>query len=146
MGQCIIEPWAGEENEDAERDDFFNSTYKKEEKRCLVIPFQNEFLYAAHADLADVDDTSRHDVICIVPDLISILGPDGEAISSQELRYGLKVDVIAMAAHPLWTGDERGLRVGGPKGFGLDIEWKSLGLYQKPKSVISEFNRPKDQI
>ena len=42
-------------------------------------------------------------VICTVPDMISILGDDGEAIGSQELRYGLKVTVIGMPEHPLWT-------------------------------------------
>jgi DUF917 family protein len=107
----------------------------------MVIPFQNEFLYAAYADSADPDDPARQEIICTVPDLISILDQNGEAIGSQELRYGLKVDVIAMAAHPLWTGDDRALRVGGPKGFGLDMEWKSIGPYQGPKSVIAEFNQ-----
>lgn len=109
-----------------------------DESRHLVVPFQNEFLYAGYADPANPD--KELDIICTVPDLISILGIDGEAIGSPELRYGLKVSVIAMAAHPLWTGDERGLRVGGPEGFGLDMPWKKLGEYQKPRSVVEEFN------
>lgn len=58
--------------------------------------------------------------MCTVPDLISILGQDGEAIGSQDLRYGLRVNVIALPAHPLWN-TERGLRVGGPEGFGLNM-------------------------
>ena len=46
-----------------------------------------------------------------------------------------------MAAHPLWTSDERGLGVGGPEGFGLEMKWKSFGPYQEPRSVIHEFNK-----
>jgi hypothetical protein len=45
-----------------------------------------------------------------------------------------------MPAHPLWTGDERGLKVGGPEGFGLDMEWKSVGEYEMPRSVIDDFD------
>ncbi|KAJ5123104.1 hypothetical protein N7448_009201 [Penicillium atrosanguineum] len=127
-------------SEEKDPNSFTSETPNSDESCCLIIPFQNEFLYAAYADAVNPDDTSRHEVICTVPDLISILGQDGEAIGSQELRYGLHVNVIGMAAHPLWTGDERGLKVGGPEGFGLDMEWKSLGPYQEPRSVVQEFN------
>lgn len=101
------------------------------------MPFQNEFLYAGYAD--PDHPGGKLDVICTVPDLISILGPDGEAVGSPELRYGLKVSVIAMAAHPLWTRSERGLQVGGPAGFGLDMPWNKLGEYQRPRSVVADF-------
>lgn len=136
MGQCVIVPLSSDERDTI----IVTETPVAEEERPIVIPFQNEFLYAAYADPTDPDDQSRYEMICTVPDLISILGPDGEAIGSQELQYGLHVSVIAMAAHPLWTGDERGLRVGGTKGFGLDMEWTSVGPYQGPPSVIAEFN------
>ncbi|GLA28491.1 hypothetical protein AnigIFM63326_006070 [Aspergillus niger] len=131
VGQCTIAPLVGEERQNVEN-------HVSTETRHLIIPFQNEFLYAAYIDPAN---PASPQVICTVPDLISVLGQDGEAIGSQELRYGLRVNVIGMAAHPLWTGDERGLRVGGPQGFGLDMEWTSLGPYQAPPSVIAEFNR-----
>ncbi|KAJ5651091.1 uncharacterized protein N7484_004814 [Penicillium longicatenatum] len=136
MGTCTIIPLS---NEEQDLDGPVNGHH--DDTRCLIVPFQNEFLYAAYADIANPDDVSRHEIICTVPDLISILGQDGEAIGSQDLRYGLRVNVIGMAAHPLWTGDERGLKVGGPEGFGLDMEWKTIGAYQKPPSVIDEFNR-----
>lgn len=136
MGQCTIAPLASDEKEALGTS---ASRATTDEQRYIVIPFQNEYLYAAYADPGAPDDVSKQETICTVPDLISILGQDGEAIGSQELRYGLRVNVIGMAAHPLWTGDERGLRVGGPRGFGLDMEWKSIGPYQEPKSVITEF-------
>lgn len=139
MGQCTIAPLSKDEQDpdQSSRDASKNTS----DGRCLIVPFQNEFLYAAYADAADPTDSSRHEVICTVPDLISILGQDGEAIGSQELRYGLRVMVIGMAAHPLWTADPRGLRVGGPEGFGLDMEWKSLGPYQEPRNVIQDFDQ-----
>jgi DUF917 family protein len=136
MGTCTIIPLS---NEEKDLDGPVNGHH--DDTRCLIVPFQNEFLYAAYADIANPDDVSRHEIICTVPDLISILGQDGEAIGSQDLRYGLRVNVIGMAAHPLWTGDERGLKVGGPEGFGLHMQWKTIGAYQKPPSVIEEFNR-----
>jgi len=139
MGQCTIAPISSDEQDlDNSSGDASLAT---DETRCLIIPFQNEFLYAAYADATNPTDESQHEIICTVPDLISVLGQDGEAIGSQEIRYGLRVNVIGMAAHPLWTGDARGLRVGGPEGFGLDMEWKSLGPYQKPRSVIEDFDQ-----
>ncbi|PVH77600.1 DUF917-domain-containing protein [Cadophora sp. DSE1049] len=126
VGRCLMEPAASDQVIGADT----------LEKRHLVVPFQNEFLYAAYTNSEDRDET---EVICTVPDLISILGDDGEAIGSQELRYGLKVTVIGMPGHPLWTGDERGLKVGGPEYFGLDMKWTSIGKYEKPRSVFEEF-------
>lgn len=104
----------------------------------MVIPFQNEYLYAALCD-SEASEASRQ-VVCTVPDLISILGQDGEAIGSQDLRYGLRVSVIALPAHPLWKTDQ-GLAVGGPAGFGLDMEPVFVDqAYEEPRSVIDEFN------
>jgi len=49
----------------------------------MAIPFLNEFLYAAYTESSSRNET---EVICTDPDLISMLGEDGEAIGSQELR------------------------------------------------------------
>jgi DUF917 family protein len=109
-----------------------------------MIPFQNEYLYAAYIDPSTSNSSTpykeKEDIICTVPDLISILGQDGEALGSPELRYGLKVKVIGMPAHPLWTGTEKGLKAGGPEFFGFNMKWKSVGEYKMPRSVVEEFN------
>lgn len=105
------------------------------EQKHLRIPFQNEYLYAAYTDAEGLTETAT---VCTVPDLISILGEDGEAIGSQELRYGLNVNVIAMPAHPLWKTN-RGMDVGGPKSFGLDLSFVGAGEYEPARSVIDEF-------
>ncbi|KAF9892323.1 hypothetical protein FE257_002100 [Aspergillus nanangensis] len=135
MGTCIIAPLSNDEREISS-----SNSASPPDDRHLVVPFQNEYLYAAFADANDPSDVSKQDVICTVPDLVSILGQDGEALGSQELRYGLQVHVIAMAAHPLWTTEEA-MKVGGPQGFGLGMEWTQLGEYQEPRSVVEEFNR-----
>ncbi|EEP81448.1 conserved hypothetical protein [Uncinocarpus reesii 1704] len=140
MGHCVIAPLSRDEIEQQPSNDAANSPSVADDRE-IILPFQNEFLYAAYVnDPENPEDLAKQEVICTVPDLISVLGQDGEAIGSQELRYGLKVSVIAMPAHPLWTSDERGLRVGGPAGFGLDMEWKTVGQYEEPRSVIDDYN------
>ncbi|KAF3764075.1 putative hydantoinase/oxoprolinase [Cryphonectria parasitica EP155] len=128
MGSVLL----AEENPDA-----IPSTTSGESTRRMIIPFQNEFLYAAYADEAG---NETNEILCTVPDLISILGQDGEAIGSQDLRYGLHVSVIAMPAHPLWK-TEQGLVVGGPAGFGLTIPFIGVGEYAPPRSVIEDYGK-----
>lgn len=105
----------------------------------MTIPFQNEYLYAALSDSSGSEESQQ--VVCTVPDLISILGQDGEAIGSQDLRYGLRVSVIGLPAHRLWK-TERGLEVGGPAGFGLKTPAVSIDdSFVEDLSVIHEFGR-----
>lgn len=132
MGRCLIGSLADNDDDFGLKPDF-------REKRHLVVPFQNEYLAAAliHPD----KDDGKEDMICTVPDLISILGQDGEGLGSPDLRYGLKVRVIALPAHPLWTSTDKGLKIGGPEFFRLGTQWKSIGEYRLPKSVIAEFDR-----
>lgn len=133
VGKVVIAPLAADEEEGTSI-----SPSTTSEKRHLVIPFQNEYLSAAYVDNEKAE--GNEEVICTVPDLISILGQDGEALGSPELRYGLKVRVIGLPAHPLWTSTPEGLKVGGPEFFGLNTEFKAIGEYQKPRSVIDEFD------
>jgi hypothetical protein len=52
--------------------------------------------------------------------------------------------VIALRAPPIWTS-ERGLEMGGPKAFGLDVAYKGVGCgeYEAPKSVWEMFGEGK---
>ncbi|KAI8192524.1 putative D-/L-hydantoinase subunit A [Colletotrichum sp. SAR 10_75] len=129
MGSVLLAPLADEERESDARG-------PSNADRHMLIPFQNEYLYAA---LTDSEGSEKdQEVICTVPDLISILGQDGEAIGSQDLRYGLRVNVIGLPAHPLWK-TEKGMPVGGPKAFGLEMPFVGVGEYTEPRSVIEEF-------
>ncbi|ESU07083.1 hypothetical protein FGSG_01733 [Fusarium graminearum PH-1] len=112
MGSVVIAPLSADERETN------GSESTTSGDKHMVIPFQNEYLYAALSD-ADGSEESQ-EVVCTVPDLISILGQDGEGIGSQDLRYGLRVNVVALPAHPLWKTD-KGMKVGGPEGFGLKM-------------------------
>lgn len=105
----------------------------------LRIPFMNENLLAKHRD-----DNGTETVIATVPDLITVLNAsNGKALGIGEYRYGVIVTVLGMACSPVWNGNERGLRAGGPSAFGYDdIEYHSLGTYKEPRSVIEDFSLP----
>lgn len=79
----------------------------------LAIDFQNENLIASTSDR----------VLASVPDLISVLDSEtGEPITTEELRYGLRVQVVAAPCHEKWRSPD-GLRLVGPRYFGYDIDY-----------------------
>jgi DUF917 family protein len=80
------------------------------EGKTLHVSFQNEFL------IAETDDQ----VLATTPDLITILDAEtGVAITTEMLRYGFRVAVLAMPCDPKWRSP-RGLEVVGPGYFGYD--------------------------
>lgn len=111
------------------------------EGRRIKIPFKNENI-AAIVEGEEDDKAEQDRVLAIVPDLIAVLdAQNGEAIGTPEYRYGLLVTVLGIAASDRWTGTQRGIDIGGPKGFGIDhLTYQPLGTFVKPKSVIDEFD------
>ncbi|KAK7951234.1 uncharacterized protein PG986_006962 [Apiospora aurea] len=116
----------------------------------LVIPFKNENIYAKKISACGEEEVSMatyhlssEQILAIVPDLVCVIDAlSGEAIGTQEYRYGLLVVAIGIAASEKWTSTQRGIDIGGPKGFGFDdLEYVPLGRFTKPKSVIDEFDR-----
>ncbi|KAL5514548.1 hypothetical protein ACEPAG_1864 [Sanghuangporus baumii] len=100
----------------------------------LVIPFQNENLYA---ELHDENGFSK--VICSVPDLIAVLdSQNGASIGTQDYRYGLRVTVLGLSCDPRWT-TPKGLEIGGPKAFGFNHEYVPIGSYTEPRNVIKQY-------
>ena len=82
----------------------------------LYIEFQNEFLIAYLND----------EVVATVPDLICIVDLEsGEPISTELLRYGMRVAVLAVPA-PSGLKTESGLQTVGPKAFGYDVIYQPL--------------------
>ncbi|ORY61010.1 putative hydantoin utilization protein A [Pseudomassariella vexata] len=117
----------------------------------LRIPFKNENILAKKTRAGGNEEVSlnidcRLNILAIVPDLVCVIdAQNGEAIGTQEYRYGLLVIVLGITASEKWTCTPRGIEVGGPKGFGMnDLEYRPLGKFQKPRSVIDEFNRVAD--
>lgn len=62
-------------------------------------------------------------VVASVPDLITIVDTEtGEAISTELLRFGQRVSLLAWACDPLWR-TPRGLELAGPAAFGYEIPY-----------------------
>lgn len=81
------------------------------------VAFQNEFLSFERGGVTEVS----------VPDLIVILDVDtGHAITTDVLRYGQRVAVLALPCHPLLRTPQA-LKVVGPQAFGLEgVEFRPL--------------------
>ncbi|PWN48066.1 Hydantoinase/oxoprolinase [Violaceomyces palustris] len=108
----------------------------------LMVEFQNEYLCATLLGVG----SEMGKVQAIVPDLICLLDSTGIALGTPEVRYGLRVSVIALANDPKWTTTEEGLRCGGPKAFGFEHDYVNmLGEYKQPRSVIEEY-MPKNAL
>lgn len=87
-------------------------------KPKVKIRIQNENLVAEEED-------GR--VLAIVPDLITILDIDtAEAITTERLRYGQRVNVLAVRVPPIMRTPEA-LAVFGPSAFGLSQAYQPLG-------------------
>lgn len=86
----------------------------------LRIEFQNEYLVAERGA----------DILAVVPDLICLVDSQtGEPITTEILRYGLRVSVLGMPA-PLKLKTPEALAVIGPAAFGYDTPYVPLdGLY-----------------
>jgi DUF917 family protein len=92
-GQVRIKPISGDEMEYGDA--------AATEKRNMVLPFQNEYLYAELVE-PDAAKGSKGEIVAMVPDLISLIGTDGYALGTQDLRYGVRVSVVSFVAHPHW--------------------------------------------
>lgn len=78
-----------------------------------VISFQNENLSA------EID----HQIQATVPDLICLVDSETfHPVTTDALKYGKRVLLIAMPCHPLWR-TEKGLELVGPRYFGIDTDY-----------------------
>ena len=93
----------------------------------LSIEFQNENYVAFF-----IRPDGTRDILATVPDLISLVDEDtGEPVATEEVRYGLRVAVIAMPCFPLWTTPQ-GLAAGGPAAFGYhDVAYSPIASYEE---------------
>jgi uncharacterized protein len=88
----------------------------------MHIAFQNENLVAWRGTR-----DSRDEVVACVPDLICMLESDsGEPITTEQLRYGLRVNILAIPCTDKFRNEEA-LKVVGPAAFGYpDVIFKPL--------------------
>lgn len=81
--------------------------------RTLRLEIQNENLVALEGERA----------LAMVPDIITVLdSQSANAISTERLRYGQRVTVIAFPCDPIWR-TARGLELAGPRHFGYDLDY-----------------------
>lgn len=81
--------------------------------RLIRVEIQNE-------NLVVLDEGA---VLASVPDLITLVDTASAlAISTESLRYGQRVSVLAWPCAPLWR-TPRGLEVAGPRAFGYELEY-----------------------
>lgn len=82
----------------------------------LVLEFQNEFLVAQTTD----------EVLATTPDLICVVETEtGEPVTTEELKYGYRVDVIGFTCAEQWRTDN-GIALGGPEFFDYDIKYTPI--------------------
>jgi DUF917 family protein len=66
------------------------------------------------------------EAVVSVPDLITLLTTDeGEPITTELVRYGVRADVVGIPFHPV-LATETALRFVGPRAFGYDIDYRPL--------------------
>jgi DUF917 family protein len=83
----------------------------------LEIDFQNEFLVARRPG---------GEALCTVPDLLVLLEQEsGRALGTELVRYGLRLEVLALPA-PRELRSEAALAVVGPAAFGYDLAYRPL--------------------
>jgi uncharacterized protein len=91
----------------------------RDERRWLRLETGHEY----HAVLEDGE------VRATVPDIITVFDVhSGDPVPVQELRYGMRVVVLALPCPPMWRSAE-GLRLVGPRAFGLAIDYVPLGVH-----------------
>lgn len=79
----------------------------------LTLEFQNEFLVAQTTD----------EILATTPDLICVVETEtGEPVTTEELKYGYRVDVVGFTSAEQWRTTD-GIALGGPEFFDYDITY-----------------------
>ena len=82
----------------------------------LRLELQNENLVAVRDGV----------LVATVPDIITVVdSQSAEAVSTEVLRYGQRVTVIAFPCDPIWRS-ERGLALVSPRAFGYDVDYQTV--------------------
>lgn len=100
------------------------------------LDFQNEMLLA------------RRDgaIAAVTPDLIAVLDlATGMPITTESLRYGARVAVIAIPCHENWRTPE-GIATAGPGHFGYDVEWTPVEEIHRAAAVRAATDRTNAEV
>ncbi|PKI91179.1 DUF917 domain-containing protein [Actinomycetales bacterium SN12] len=84
--------------------------------RMFRLDFQNEMLLARRDG----------ELAAVTPDLIAVLDlATGMPVTTDAVRYGARVAIIAIPCHDKWRTPE-GLETAGPRHFGYDVAWRPV--------------------
>jgi len=116
----------------------------------LFVRAQNEMVvaYKYPENISEFNEyTKEKYMIAVVPDIITLVNSDTyEPILVEEVKYGLKVTILAIPCDELLSTDIA-LGFCGPKAFGVDVSNPKQFLLKKPqkrtKSVFEEY-KPKE--
>jgi DUF917 family protein len=85
----------------------------RDKGRTLRVEFQNEFLVV-------LEDGAP---LVLPPDLITVLDTTtGDAISTERMRFGQRVRIVALPCAPVWRS-EKGMSLAGPEAFGYEFTY-----------------------
>ncbi|WP_435237708.1 DUF917 domain-containing protein [Psychromonas sp. PT13] len=94
------------------------------ENTQVYVHFQNELLLAHYGN--SKADMCAENLLATTPDLISILDHEtGHPITTEQLRYGQRIDLIAYPCDPKWR-TIKGIEVAGPNYFGYDLAYNTI--------------------
>lgn len=106
------------------------ASHNDRQLKSVFVHFQNELLLAHSGRSAD--DLSQETLLATTPDLLSILDHEtGQPITTEQLRYGQRVDLIAYPCDPKWR-TEKGIEVAGPSYFGYAVEYQTIETLLEP--------------
>ena len=89
------------------------------------LEFQNEHLVARRDSV----------VVASVPDLVCVLdAASGEPVTTESLRFGLRVRVIGAPCDPRWRS-ARGLALAGPRYFGYELDYVPVEALNRTKTL-----------
>ena len=84
--------------------------------QSFKLEFQNEFLMAER----------NGEIIVTTPDLITLVEADsGMPVTSDALRYGLRLIALAFPTNPQWL-TPAGIELVGPRYFGYDVDYQPI--------------------
>lgn len=93
-----------------------------------ITPFDDSAPYAIRIQNENLVVERAGAVLAVVPDLICVLDLDtAEAIPTERLRYGQRVDILGIRVPPIMRTPEA-LVIFGPRAFGIEAEYQPLGL------------------
>jgi DUF917 family protein len=107
------------------REGFLEGTVQIQTKKGIVeLVYQNEYLLAR----------SGAQILATTPDILTILESEsGTPITSESLKYGLRVDLIALPAPEIWK-TPAGLELVGPQFFGFNVPYSPV-QFQMSRSI-----------